>query len=166
MPHPTHTRTHTKIDSFISDFEWFTARPDYTLPSTGAPDYTDFGYNNITFPAPQGPLIARYRSQYNMRFGGIRKPRLGNSAALVMAQSKGWLMGQGADPAGKPDGSRNTNYSLPAFFDFYAAANNQYLEDGVQVSALRACVSVLLNPHPPTHTLFPPFLPPKKVFLE
>jgi alpha-glucosidase len=110
----------------------FTARPDYTLPSNGDPNYFDFGYNNITFPPPQGPLIAHYRSAYNVRFGGIRKPRLGNSDALVMAQSKGWLMGQGGDPTGRPNGSRNTNYSLPEFFAFYSSANNQYLEDGVE----------------------------------
>ena len=54
------------------------------------------------------------------------------SDALVMAQSKGWLMGQGGDPSGRPDGSRNTNFSLPAFFDYYSSANNQYLQDGVQ----------------------------------
>jgi len=48
-----------------------------------------------------------------------------------MAQSKGWLMGQGGDPNGKPNGSRNTNFSFPEFFDFYTSANNQYLQDGV-----------------------------------
>ena len=39
--------------------------------STGDPDYHDFLFNNITFPPPQGPLLARYRSQYNIRFGGM-----------------------------------------------------------------------------------------------
>ncbi len=53
-----------------------------------------FSWNNITWPAPAAALVSRYRSQYNVRFGGIRKPRLGNSDLLVMAQSKGWLMGQ------------------------------------------------------------------------
>lgn len=32
-------------------------------------------------------------------------------------------MGQGADPSGKPNGSRNTNYSLPAFFDWCVLAS-------------------------------------------
>jgi len=86
----------------------------------------------VTFPPPAAALISRYRSQYNFRFGGIRKPRFGNSDSLVMAQSKGWLMGQGGDPSGRPDGTRNTNFSLPAFFDYSSAANNQYLQDGVQ----------------------------------
>jgi alpha-glucosidase len=49
-----------------------------------------------------------------------------------MAQSKGWLMGQGGDPSGRPNGSRNTNFSLPAFFDYYSSANAGYLQDGVQ----------------------------------
>ena len=126
------------IDAFISDFEWFTARPDYSLPSNGDPDYHDFSYNNITFPPPAAALISRYRSQYNFRFGGIRKPRLGNSALLVFAQSKGWLMGQGGDPSGKPNGSRNINYSMPDLFDWYSQQNAQYLQDGVQFFWVRA----------------------------
>ena len=126
------------IDAFISDFEWFTARPDYSLPSNGDPDYHDFSYNNITFPPPAAALISRYRSEYNFRFGGIRKPRLGTSALLVYAQSQGWLMGQGGDPNGKPNGSRNINYSMPALFDWYAQQNGQYLQDGVQFFWVRA----------------------------
>ena len=124
------------------------------LPPQGNKSYRDFSYNNITWPPPQAPLIARYRSQYNMRFGGIRKPRLGNSDLLVMAQvcggisvmdfnlvcgdqghrlqlgahflllsffqGKGWLMGQLGDPNGKPDGSRNTNFSIAEFSAWYS----------------------------------------------
>ena len=40
---------HFPADAFISDFEWFTARPDYTLPPQGDPEYHDFLFNNITF---------------------------------------------------------------------------------------------------------------------
>ena len=85
----------------------------------------------MTWPPPAAALIARYRSEYNVRFGGIRKPRLGNSALLVMAQQQGWLMGQGGDPAGKPDGTRNLNYSRADVRDWYALQNAQYLKDGV-----------------------------------
>jgi hypothetical protein len=39
-----------------------------------------------------------------MRFGGIRKPRLGNTGLLNMARSNGWLIQTG----------RNLNYSISA----------------------------------------------------
>jgi alpha-glucosidase (family GH31 glycosyl hydrolase) len=55
----------------------YTPSPDYDLPDTGSPMFVDFGYNNITFPEPQQQL-QHYKTSYNMRFGGIRKPRLGN----------------------------------------------------------------------------------------
>ena len=120
----------------IHDFEWFTAIPDYSLPSQGSPDYKDFQFNNITFPGDAGALIARYKSQYNFRFGGIRKPRLGNSAALVSAAAKGWLMGQGAVPGAPADGSRNLKYShmngrTDDLWTWYTAQNNLYLDSGV-----------------------------------
>lgn len=66
-----------------------------------------------------------------MRFAGIRKPRLGNSALLVMAQENGWLMGQGGSPAGTPDGSRNLNYSRADVREWYSYQNEGYLQDGV-----------------------------------
>ncbi len=129
----THTNTHHfSFSSFSSSTFFSNPFSQYTLPSTGDPNYHDFSYNNITFPPPAAALIAHYRSAYNARFGGIRKPRFGNSDLLVMGQSKGWLMGQGGDPNGKPNGSRNTNFSFPEFFDYYTSANNQYLQDGVQ----------------------------------
>lgn len=76
------------IDGFISDFEWYTPEPDYNLPVTGSPTFVDFGYNNITFPDPVNQLN-EYLNTYNVRFGGIRKPRLGNSASLLSAKAKG-----------------------------------------------------------------------------
>lgn len=119
-------------DAFVSDFEWYTSMPDYSLPSSGAPDFHDFLFNNITFPDPAASYVAKYRNQYNFRFGGIRKPRLGNSALLVQAQQNGWLMGQGGEPSGTPNGSRNTNYSDPTFFNWYASQNNLFLQSGVR----------------------------------
>lgn len=76
-------------------------------------------------------LVARYRSQYNIRFGGIRKPRFGNSTLLVMARENGWLMGQMGVPGATPDKTRNLNYSMPAVREFYSHANDLFLHDGV-----------------------------------
>jgi alpha-glucosidase len=119
------------LDNMISDFEWYTPKPDYSLPPQGDPNYRDFTYNNVTWPPPAAALISRYRAQYNVRFGGIRKPRLGNSDLLVMARQQGWLMGQGGDPAGAPDGTRNLNYSRADVRTWYSQQNAQYLKDGV-----------------------------------
>ena len=117
------------LDNMISDFEWYTPKPDYSLPSSGDPNYHDFTYNNVTWPPPASALIARYKAEYNVNFGGIRKPRLGNSALLVMAQQQGWLMGQGGEPSGTPDGTRNLNYSRADVRDWYSQQNVQYLKD-------------------------------------
>ena len=81
--------------------------------------------------------MSHYREAYNFRFGGIRKPRLGNAAKLVMAASKGWLMGQGGVPGAQPDGSRNLNYShanaaVDDMFDWYVSQNTFYISSGVQ----------------------------------
>lgn len=119
------------LDAFISDFEWFTTITDYELPPQGLANYSDFSFNNVTWPPPAAPLVAYYRDKYNARFGGIRKPRLGNSALLVEAQARGFLMGQGGDPARAPDGSRNTNFSIAAFRAWYAAQQAPLLVAGV-----------------------------------
>jgi hypothetical protein len=113
------------IDAWISDFEWFTNTPDYTLQDPGRPDYTDFGYNNVTFPNPVKQL-SDYRTKLNIRFGGIRKPRLGNSNLLTMARSKNWTI------SGHDGGSRNLNYSIPELDTWYGKQEMQYLKDGVE----------------------------------
>eukprot|EP00056_Hartaetosiga_gracilis_P010544 m.156347 g.156347 ORF g.156347 m.156347 type:complete len:842 (+) comp13338_c0_seq2:110-2635(+) len=108
------------IDAFISDFEWYTPEPDYNLPDSGSPTFEDFSYNNITFPDPKNEL-QEYRKQLNFRFGGIRKPRLGNSELLVMAKNKGWLIS-----------GRNLNYSIEALQTWYYTQHTHYLQDGVE----------------------------------
>jgi alpha-glucosidase len=113
------------IDAFISDFEWFTSTPDYTLKDPGRPDYTDFGYNNITFPNPAKQL-SDYRTKLNIRFGGIRKPRLGNSKLLVMARANNWTI------SGHDGGSRNLDYSIKDLETWYGNEELQYLKDGVE----------------------------------
>lgn len=41
------------IDAFISDFEWYTKTPDYTLQPAGVPDFTDFWFNDVMYPEPE-----------------------------------------------------------------------------------------------------------------
>lgn len=70
------------LDAFICDFEWYTPEPDYKLPPKGSPSFQDFTYNNITFPAPVQQL-QQYHTDLHVRFGGIRKPRLGNRYVMI-----------------------------------------------------------------------------------
>ena len=65
------------IDAFICDFEWYTLVADYTLPAAGASWFEDFSYSPVTFPDPTTQL-RQYHEEFHVRFGGIRKPRLGN----------------------------------------------------------------------------------------
>jgi len=116
------------IDSWISDFEWYTKQPDYNLPSQGSPDFTDFWFNNVTFPAPSEQLFY-YHDKLNMRFGGIRKPRLGNSDSLVMARAKNWTIGQGT--GGAAGGTRNLNYTLQDVQTWYSEQLPPLLNVGV-----------------------------------
>ena len=117
------------IDAFISDFEWFTIEPDYSLPPQGTPTYTDFGYNNVTFPSPVAQLT-QYHDELNFKFGGIRKPRLGNSELLIMAHQNNWTV-DADHSGGAPGGTRNLNYSIPALQEWYAEQHAHYLKDGV-----------------------------------
>jgi alpha-glucosidase len=113
------------IDAYISDFSWYTYRSDYNCPADGWSDFEDFGYNNATYPNAAGQL-AFYRSQYNLRMMGIRKPRLCNPDLLNLARNNGWLI-----PNSDLNG-RNLNYTLPAVREWYAQQQLHYLQDGVQ----------------------------------
>mmetsp|Transcript_16053 Transcript_16053/g.39554 ORF Transcript_16053/g.39554 Transcript_16053/m.39554 type:complete len:853 (-) Transcript_16053:222-2780(-) len=117
------------IDSWISDFEWFAIHPDYLLPEEGESDYMDFGYNNVTFPDPVAQL-KHYHEDLHVRFGGIRKPRLGNKDLLVMARSKNWTV-NAPHGGGAPGASRNLNYTIPAVREWYYQHQAHYLKDGV-----------------------------------
>jgi alpha-glucosidase (family GH31 glycosyl hydrolase) len=108
------------IDGFISDFEWYTPTPDYQLPVTGSPTFADFTYNSAVWPAPLDQL-KEYHSKWQVRFGGIRKPRLGNSDLLIMAKSKGWLL----------PNARDLNYSIADVRTWYAQQTQHFLTDGV-----------------------------------
>jgi len=115
------------IDGWISDFEWYTKKPDYDLPDEGESNFTDFGYNPVTFPDPIGQL-QRYHDHFGMKFGGIRKPRLGNSELLDFARDRDWLISAGGQADG---GNRNLNYSIPAVREWYQSQMRHYLQDGV-----------------------------------
>jgi len=123
------------IDAMIGDFGWFTNVSDYPFSPQGESWYQDFGYNADTFPSPAEQL-ASYRKDLHIRMGGIRKPRLGNTALLDEARTKGFLLpgGELRDAGRHPLGyaeQRNINYSLPAAREWYATHQKHYLDDGV-----------------------------------
>ena len=93
-------------DAFIMDFGWFTHVSDYAFPPAGFPDYHDFGYHNATLPQPRKQL-GSYRSDLHFRFGGIRKPRLGNSELIKDARALGLLL---------PGGEKETSSSATRGF--------------------------------------------------
>lgn len=127
------------IDAFIGDFGWFTNVSDYNFSPQGVPSYQDFGYNPATFPEPAAQL-ASYRDDLHIRMGGIRKPRLGNSALLDEARRKGYLLpgGEAAASASPVSVSslsyaaqRNLNFSSGAVRAWYAAHQAHYINEGV-----------------------------------
>ena len=63
-----------------------------------------------------------------MRFGGIRKPRLGNTALLNMARNKNWLVGAGSGDGG----GRNLNYSRTDVQEWYGEQQLPLLKAGVE----------------------------------
>ena len=109
--------------------EWYTPEPDYNLPDQGSPSFKDFDYNAVIFPQPTDQLKT-YHDELNLRFGGIRKPRLGNSGLLTMAKSKGWLVDPKAG-TGSAYNARDLNYSIPEVREWYASQMSHFLSDGV-----------------------------------
>ena len=109
--------------------EWYTPEPDYNLPDQGSLSFKDFDYNAVIFPQPTDQLKT-YHDELNLRFGGIRKPRLGNSGLLTMAKSKGWLVDPKAG-TGSAYNARDLNYSIPEVREWYASQMSHFLSDGV-----------------------------------
>lgn len=83
------------VDAFIYDFEWYTTFPDYGVKPQGESNFNDFGFNSKLFPDPASQ-IAQYKNN-GIKFIGIRKPRLGNTANLDYARNRGWLKYKGED---------------------------------------------------------------------
>jgi alpha-glucosidase len=117
------------IDAFISDFEWYTPHNDYDLPANGSASFVDFGYNNVTFPSPAENL-EEYHNDLGVRFGGIRKPRLGNTSMLEMARSNGWLL-DGDSSTGAAGAERSLDFSQKAVREWYGDQLKHFLDDGV-----------------------------------
>eukprot|EP00429_Kryptoperidinium_foliaceum_P020597 CAMPEP_0176048522 /NCGR_PEP_ID=MMETSP0120_2-20121206/24104_1 /TAXON_ID=160619 /ORGANISM="Kryptoperidinium foliaceum, Strain CCMP 1326" /LENGTH=755 /DNA_ID=CAMNT_0017381941 /DNA_START=84 /DNA_END=2351 /DNA_ORIENTATION=+ len=125
------------IDYIILDFEWFMHETDYAYNPEGKPYYTDFGYNPKLFDEPAAQL-ATYQNDFHIRFGGIRKPRIGNSGMLTDLRAKGWILPNG-EPAGTypPEGhyadERCIDFAIPEARDWYAKKMEHYTEDGVDL---------------------------------
>ncbi len=98
------------VDAFIFDFEWYATSPDYKVKPQGLPDFTDFSFNPKLFPDPAAEISAM-KSQ-GIHFVGIRKPRLGKTALLNMARSKGWILAPGK--SGERIDTRCLDFSNPA----------------------------------------------------
>jgi len=119
------------IDAFITDFGWFTNVSDYTFSPAGEPWYDDFGFAKATFPEPAAQLAEYHAEPLGYHMGGIRKPRLGNTALLKEALAKGFIL-----PGGERRGvgyadQRNINFSIPEARDWYAEKQAHYISDGV-----------------------------------
>jgi alpha-glucosidase len=116
-------RTHQlPVDAFIFDFEWYTTTPDYSLKKEGKADFTDFTFNPKLFPQP-AKQIAALKSQ-DIKFIGIRKPRLGNTALLDEARKNGWLISSNTD-------NRDLNYSNAGVRKWYIEKNRPLIKAGV-----------------------------------
>ncbi|MDB5017340.1 MAG: yicI 2 [Mucilaginibacter sp.] len=119
----TKFRTHKlPVDAFIFDFEWYTTLPDYSVGKEGKAGFTDFTFNPKLFPYP-AKQIAEFKSN-GLKFIGIRKPRLGNAAALDTARKNGWLISPKTD-------SRDLNFSNAALRKWYEEKNGPLIKAGV-----------------------------------
>lgn len=114
------------VDAFIFDFEWYTHKPDYELPDAGQTGFADFGWNASLFPdLPQE--IKKFQAQ-DVRFVGIRKPRLGNDELLKMVRSNGWDLK--SHWAGKVP-SRDLDFADPNLREWYIQQSAGLLKDGI-----------------------------------
>ena len=116
-------RTHNlPVDAFIYDFEWYTKTPDYSIGKLGENDFSDFSFNAKLFPEPS-LQIADYKKQ-GVKFIGIRKPRLGNTASLEFARKNKWLIHPETD-------SRDLDFSVPSLQQWYHTQMKPLLDAGV-----------------------------------
>jgi alpha-glucosidase len=110
------------VDAFIYDFEWYTTTPDYSIGSNGTANFSDFGFNAGLFPQP-ATQISNYHNR-GIKFIGIRKPRLGNTANLDLARGNGWLENAGI-------GNRDINFSIAGLRTWYETQTKPLLDAGV-----------------------------------
>ena len=118
------------VDVFIVDFEWYTKTPDYEVKAPGDPNYIDFDWNPKLFPNP-AHQIAEFAKE-GVHVVGIRKPRIGNAEALVMARQKGWILPVNPlDPNNDNIRTRNLDYSNPGVQSWWIENNRKFLEAGM-----------------------------------
>jgi len=123
------------IDAFIVDFEWFTNVSDYSFLPQGERWYRDFDFNPKLISNPMQQL-SNYKSGLKLRMAGIRKPRLGNTASLEFARSKGWILPNGEPGGGYPSVGmyaydRCLNFSKPDVRKWYGERELSHLTAGV-----------------------------------
>ena len=117
------------VDAFIIDFEWYTAKPDYTVKSEGEPNFPDFDWNPQVFPDPRGQIAELARKGVHLM--GIRKPRLGNSKNLKMARDKQWIVPSDHVDDGSTPMTRDLDYAKPEVRAWWSNNNRHFLEDGM-----------------------------------
>ncbi len=115
------------VDAFFFDFEWYTRKPDYTVPSNGLAGFRDFSWNPNLFSDP-AEQIQNYRDQ-GVHFVGIRKPRLGNPDSLKMMREKHWMLSDAEKVKGYE--ARDINFKNPDVRDWYVAKSAPLLKAGV-----------------------------------
>jgi alpha-glucosidase len=115
------------VDAFIFDFEWYTPKPDYTLPPSGLLDYHDFNWNPNLFPDPS-EQIASYKEE-GVHSVFIRKPRMGNAGTLAMIRKNHWDLASGMRKYNFE--SRDVNFANPDFREWYISQCAGLLKDGV-----------------------------------
>ncbi len=113
------------LDAVITDFEWYTPTPDYTVPATGSPTYHDFRFNPVMFPHPKANI--QWLAAHGVHWMGIRKPRLGSVKNLNFARQHGWLL----DPHADPVDARDINFALPAVRRWWYAHNEKFVKAGI-----------------------------------
>jgi alpha-glucosidase len=108
------------VDSFIYDYEWYTAKPE------GAADFDDFDWNTNLFSDPAGQ-IKDYKGQ-GVHTVCIRKPRISNPDVLAMVRAKGWNLQVEHDKAAH---SRDINFANPALREWYVGQIAGLLNAGI-----------------------------------
>jgi alpha-glucosidase len=118
------------VDAFIFDFEWYTTSPDYGVPADGNPTFADFDWNPLLLPQPAAQIDAF--GKQGLHIIGIRKPRLGNTANLAMARSKGWILPENPnDPNGEGIRKRDFDFSNPEARKWWEKNNRKFLLAGM-----------------------------------
>jgi len=113
------------VDAFIYDFEWYTTKPDYSVPDQGEAGFNDFSSNTNLFPELAKQINA-YKAQ-GVHFVGIRKPRLGNSESLKMVRAKNWdLQSQSKEKVS----ARDLDFANPQVREWYIDQSADLFKSG------------------------------------